>query len=128
MLTSPTRAPRRARFAKTLNCFDFLIVLAGAFGGAGCIDSQALALRGRRLLWPPSLAARSGWAAVSVLDVIGQIHPLLVVSTDVDWKLVRSFGFRAPRRHDRRPVETWATSRALEIVFGSCWRLPARPR
>ena len=72
----------------------------------------------------PAIAATSGTklavAAVSIPHIIGTSIRFWRFRRDVDWTIVRSFGFTsAAGGLTGALLNTWATSRALEIVFGS---------
>ena len=72
----------------------------------------------------PAIAATSGTklavAAVSLPHIVGTSIRFWRFRRDVDWSIVRSFGFTsAAGGLAGALLNTWATSRALEIVFGS---------
>jgi uncharacterized membrane protein YfcA len=72
----------------------------------------------------PAIAAMTGAkvavAAVSIPHVVGTAIRFVRFRRDVDWRIVRSFGFTsAAGGLTGALLNTWATSRALELVFGS---------
>src|SRR5690242_17388485 len=100
--------------------FDLLVFAAGLFGGA----VASIAGFGIGSLLTPAFAATSGAklavAAVSLPHIIGTTIRFWRFRREVDWRIVRSFGFTsAAGGLTGALLNTWATSRALEIVFGS---------
>jgi uncharacterized membrane protein YfcA len=90
-----------------------LYLVAGLFGGA----VASIAGFGIGSLLTPAIAASVGTklavAAVSIPHAIWRFR------RDVDWKLVRSFGVTsAAGGITGALLNTWASSRVLEIVFG----------
>ena len=72
----------------------------------------------------PAVAALTGTkvavAAVSIPHFIGTSIRFVRFRHEVDWRIVRSFGFTsAAGGLTGALLNTWATSRALELVFGS---------
>src|SRR6187549_1221775 len=99
---------------------ELVVLVAGLFGGA----VASVAGFGIGSLLMPAIAATSGAklavAAVSIPHIIGTSIRLWRFRRDVDWSIVRSFGFTsAAGGLTGALLNTWATSRALEIVFGS---------
>lgn len=99
--------------------FDLLVFAAGLFGGA----VASIAGFGIGSLLTPAFAATSGAklavAAVSLPHIIGTTIRFGRFRREVDWRIVRSFGFTsAAGGLTGALLNTWATSRALEIVFG----------
>ena len=118
-VVSFTRAAPCASSPST-NLFAILIVFAGLFGGA----VASVAGFGIGSLLTPAIAATSGTklavAAVSIPHIIGTSIRFWRFRRDVDWSIVRSFGLTsAAGGLTGALLNTWATSRALEIVFGS---------
>jgi uncharacterized membrane protein YfcA len=100
--------------------FDLLVFTAGIFGGA----VASVAGFGIGSLLTPAIAATRGAklavAAVSVPHIIGTAIRFWRFRREVDWHIVRSFGFTsAAGGLTGALLNTWATSRALELVFGS---------
>ena len=90
------------------------------FGGA----VASVAGFGIGSLLTPAIAATSGTklavAAVSLPHIVGTSIRFWRFRRDVDWSIVRRFGFTsAAGGLAGALLNTWATSRALEIVFGS---------
>jgi len=100
--------------------FNLLVFAAGVFGGA----VASVAGFGIGSLLTPAIAATSGAklavAAVSIPHIIGTSIRFWRFRREVDWPIVRSFGFTsAAGGLTGALLNTWATSRALELVFGS---------
>jgi uncharacterized membrane protein YfcA len=96
-----------------------LYLVAGLFGGA----VASIAGFGIGSLLTPAIAASVGTklavAAVSIPHAIGTSIRFWRFRRDVDWKLVRSFGVTsAAGGITGALLNTWASSRVLEIVFG----------
>ena len=99
--------------------FELAVFLAGAFGGA----VASVAGFGIGSLLTPVLAASTGAkiavAAVSIPHAIGTSIRLWRFRHAVDWRIVRSFGITsAAGGLTGALLNTFATGRALEIVFG----------
>jgi len=99
---------------------ELVVFVAGLVGGA----VASVAGFGIGSLLTPAIAATSGAklavAAVSIPHIIGTSIRFWRFRRDVDWSIVRSFGFTsAAGGLTGALLNTWATSRALEIVFGS---------
>ncbi len=99
---------------------ELVVFVAGLFGGA----VASVAGFGIGSLLTPAIAATSGTklavAAVSLAHIVGTSIRFWRFRRDVDWSIVRSFGFTsAAGGLTGALLNTWATSRALEIVFGS---------
>ncbi|HUP41145.1 MAG TPA: sulfite exporter TauE/SafE family protein [Vicinamibacterales bacterium] len=99
--------------------FDLVVLCAGAFGGA----VAAIAGFGIGSLLTPAIAAETGTklavALVSIPHAIGTSIRFWRFRRDIDWTVVRSFGLTsAAGGLTGALLNTWATSRALEIVFG----------
>jgi uncharacterized membrane protein YfcA len=99
--------------------FELLLVCAGMFGGA----VASIAGFGIGSLLTPAIALATGTklavAAVSVPHLIGTSIRFSRFRRDIDWAIVRSFGATSAAGGLIGAVlNTWATSRALEIVFG----------
>ena len=97
-----------------------LYFVAGLFGGA----VASIAGFGIGSLLTPAIAASAGAklavAAVSIPHAIGTSIRFLRFRRDVDWTIVRSFGFTsAAGGVTGALLNTWTTSRAIEIVFGA---------
>ena len=97
-----------------------LYFLAGLFGGA----VASIAGFGIGSLLTPAIAHAAGAkiavAAVSIPHAIGTSIRFWRFRRDVDWTIVRSFGLTsATGGVTGALLNTWASSRALEIVFGS---------
>ena len=100
--------------------FEMLVVCAGVFGGA----VASIAGFGIGSLLTPAIAFATGAklavAMVSVPHVIGTSIRFWRFRGDIDWTIVRSFGATsAAGGLIGALLNTRATSRALEIVFGS---------
>lgn len=99
--------------------FEILLLAAGAFGGA----IASVAGFGIGSLLTPAIAATTGTkvavAAVSIPHAIGTSLRLWRFRREVDWRIVRSFGITSAAGGLTGAVlNTWAASRALELVFG----------
>ena len=99
--------------------FELLVLFAGAFGGA----VASIAGFGIGSLLTPVIAAATGTkvavAVVSIPHAIGTSIRFWRFRPDIDWTVVRSFGLTsAAGGLAGALLNTWATSRALEIVFG----------
>ena len=97
-----------------------LYLVAGLFGGA----VASIAGFGIGSLLTPAIAASVGTklavAAVSIPHAIGTSIRFWRFRRDVDWTLVRSFGITsAAGGLTGALLNMWASSRVLEIVFGS---------
>jgi uncharacterized membrane protein YfcA len=97
-----------------------LYLVAGLFGGA----VASIAGFGIGSLLTPAIAASVGTklavAAVSIPHAIGTSIRFWRFRRDVDWKLVRSFGITsAAGGLTGALLNTWASSRVLELVFGA---------
>ena len=100
--------------------FELLVVSAGIFGGA----VASVAGFGVGSVLTPVIAAATGTklavAAVSIPHAIGTSIRFWRFRREVDWAVVRSFGLTsAAGGLTGALLNTWATSRALELVFGS---------
>ena len=100
--------------------FELLVLSAGIFGGA----VASIAGFGVGSVLTPVIAAATGTklavAAVSIPHAIGTSIRFWRFRRDVDWAVVRSFGLTsAAGGLTGALLNTWATSRALELVFGS---------
>ena len=100
--------------------FELLVTCAGLFGGA----IASIAGFGIGSLLTPAIAYATGTklavAVVSVPHAIGTSIRFWRFRRDVDWRIVRSFGVTsAAGGLTGALLNTWATSRALELVFGS---------
>jgi len=100
--------------------FSVLYFLAGVAGGA----VASIAGFGIGSLLTPAIAAMAGTklavAAVSIPHAIGTSIRFWRFRRDVDWRIVRSFGFTSAAGGVAGALlNTWVTSRTLEIVFGS---------
>lgn len=100
--------------------FELLVACAGVFGGA----VASIAGFGIGSLLTPAIAYATGTklavAVVSVPHAIGTSIRFWRFRRDVDWRIVRSFGITsAAGGLTGALLNTWATSRALELVFGS---------
>jgi uncharacterized membrane protein YfcA len=100
--------------------FELVVFFAGVFGGA----VASVAGFGIGSLLTPAIALTTGAklavAAVSLPHAIGTSIRFWRFRREVDWKVVRSFGFTsAAGGLTGALLNTWATSRALELVFGS---------
>ena len=100
--------------------FELLVLCAGLFGGA----VASVAGFGIGSMLTPAIAAASGTklavAAVSIPHAIGTSIRFWRFRREVDWAVVRSFGLTsAAGGLTGALLNTWATSRALELVFGS---------
>jgi uncharacterized protein len=100
--------------------FDLVVFGAAICGGAiasiagfgiGSVLTPAIA---------PVLGTKLAVAAVSIPHAIGTSVRLWRFRREVDWSVVRSFGVTSAAGGLAGAVlNTWATSRALELVFGS---------
>jgi hypothetical protein len=100
--------------------FELLVFCAGFFGGA----VASVAGFGIGSVLTPAIAATTGTklavAAVSIPHAIGTSIRFWRFRREVDWAVVRSFGLTsAAGGLTGALLNTWATSRALELVFGS---------
>ena len=100
--------------------FELLVLCAGVFGGA----VASIAGFGIGSLLTPAIAVTAGTklavAAVSVPHAIGTSIRFWRLRRHIDWAIVRSFGATsAAGGLTGALLNTWATSRALEVVFGS---------
>ena len=100
--------------------FDLLVFAAGLFGGA----IASVAGFGIGSLLTPAIAASRGTklavAAVSLPHIIGTAIRFWRFRREIDWPIVRSFGFTSALGGlTGALLNTWATSRPLELVFGS---------
>jgi uncharacterized membrane protein YfcA len=100
--------------------FELLVFSAGVFGGA----VASVAGFGIGSLLTPAIAAATGTklavAVVSIPHAIGTSIRFWRFRRAVDWTVVRTFGFTsAAGGLTGALLNTWATSRALELVFGS---------
>lgn len=99
--------------------FELLIFCAGVFGGA----IAAIAGFGIGSVLTLAIAAAAGTkmavAAVSIPHAIGTSIRFWRFRREIDWTVVRSFGVpSAAGGLTGALLNTWATSRALELVFG----------
>jgi uncharacterized membrane protein YfcA len=99
--------------------FELLVFLAGTFGGA----VASIAGFGIGSLLTPAIASAVGTklavAAVSIPHGIGTSIRFWRFRGEVDWRVVRSFGLTsAIGGLTGALLNTWASSRALDIVFG----------
>ena len=100
--------------------FEVIVLCAGMFGGA----VASIAGFGIGSVLTPAIAAAEGTkiavAAVSIPHAIGTTIRFWRFRRDVDWSVVRSFGLMsAAGGLTGALLHAWATSRALELVFGS---------
>ena len=100
--------------------FDFVVFCAGFAGGA----VASIAGFGIGSVLTLAIASAAGTklavAAVSIPHVIGTSIRFWRFRQEVDWTVVRSFGLMsAAGGLTGALLNTWATNRALEIVFGS---------
>ena len=100
--------------------FEALVFCAGLFGGG----VASVAGFGIGSLLTPAIALTTGTkvavAAVSIPHAIGTSLRLWRFRREVDWTIVRRFGITSAAGGLTGAVlNTWATSRALELVFGS---------
>ena len=98
---------------------ETLVLCAGLFGGA----VASIAGFGIGSLLTPAIAAATGTklavALVSIPHAIGTSIRFWRFRREIDWKVVRSFGLTsAAGGLTGALLNTWATSRALELVFG----------
>lgn len=98
---------------------EALVLCAGLFGGA----VASIAGFGIGSLLTPAIAAATGTklavALVSIPHAIGTSIRFWRFRREIDWKVVRSFGLTsAAGGLTGALLNTWATSRALELVFG----------
>jgi uncharacterized membrane protein YfcA len=96
-----------------------LVFVAALFGGA----VASIAGFGIGSLLTPAIAGTAGTklavAAVSIPHAIGTFIRFLRFRRDIDWAVVRRFGLTSAAGGVAGALlNTWATSRALEIVFG----------
>lgn len=99
--------------------FELVVLCAGVFGGA----VASIAGFGIGSLLTPAIAAATGTklavALVSIPHAIGTSIRFWRFRRDIDWSVVRSFGVTsAAGGLTGALLNTWATSRALELVFG----------
>jgi uncharacterized membrane protein YfcA len=99
--------------------FELIVLVAGVFGGA----VASIAGFGIGSLLTPAIAAATGTklavALVSIPHAIGTSIRFWRFRRDIDWHVVRSFGVTsAAGGLTGALLNTWATSRALELVFG----------
>jgi uncharacterized membrane protein YfcA len=100
--------------------FELLVLGAGLLGGA--VASVAGFGIGSLLTPPIAVAAgaKLAVAAASIPHAIGTSIRFWRFRREVDWTVVRSFGLTsAAGGLTGALLNTWATSRALELVFGS---------
>jgi uncharacterized membrane protein YfcA len=100
--------------------FELLVLCAGLLGGA----VASVAGFGIGSVLTPAIAAAAGTklavAAVSIPHAIGASIRFWRFRREVDWSVVRSFGLTsAAGGLTGALLNTWATSRTLELVFGS---------
>lgn len=100
--------------------FETTVFLAALFGGA----VASVAGFGIGSLLTPAIATSTGAklavAAVSIPHAIGTAVRFWRLRTEVDWKIVRSFGVTsAAGGITGALLNTYSTGRALEIVFGA---------
>src|SRR5918996_821185 len=100
--------------------FELVVFFAGIFGGA----VASVAGFGIGSLLTPAIAVATGAklavAAVSIPHAIGTSIRFWRLRQAVDWKIVRSFGLTsAAGGVTGALLNTFSTSRALAIVFGS---------
>src|SRR5687767_8261793 len=105
--------------------FEIVVLCAGVFGGA----VASIAGFGIGSLLTPAIAAATGTklavALVSIPHAIGTSIRFWRFRREIDWKVVRSFGFTsAAGGLTGALLNTWATSRTLGLVFG-CLLVPA---
>ena len=99
--------------------FELIVLIAAAFGGA----VASIAGFGIGSLLTPAIAATTGTklavALVSIPHAIGTSIRFWRFRRDIDWSVVRSFGATsAAGGLTGALLNAWATSRALEVVFG----------
>lgn len=99
--------------------FELIVLVAGIFGGA----VASIAGFGIGSLLTPAIAAATGTklavALASIPHTIGTSIRFWRFRRDIDWDVVRSFGLTsAAGGLTGALLNTWATSRALELVFG----------
>src|SRR5687767_11865653 len=99
--------------------FELIVLVAGMFGGA----VASIAGFGIGSLLTPAIAAVTGTklavALVSIPHAIGTSIRFWRFRRDIDWSVVRSFGLTsAAGGLTGALLNAWATSRALEVVFG----------
>jgi uncharacterized membrane protein YfcA len=99
--------------------FELILLVAGMFGGA----VASIAGFGIGSLLTPAIAAATGTklavALVSIPHAIGTSIRFWRFRRDIDWSVVRSFGLTsAAGGLTGALLNRWATSRALEVVFG----------
>jgi len=100
--------------------FEFVVFLAGAFGGA----VATVAGFGIGSLLTPALATETGAklavAAVSIPHLVGTSIRFWRLRRAIDWRIVRSFGLTSAAGGIAGALlNTHATNRPLAIVFGS---------
>jgi hypothetical protein len=100
--------------------FEALVLCAGLFGGA----VASIAGFGIGSLLTPAIAGATGTklavALVSIPHAAGTAIRFWRFRREIDWKVVRGFGLTsAAGGLTGALLNTWATSRALELVFGS---------
>lgn len=100
--------------------FELLVVCAGMFGGA----VASIAGFGIGSLLTPAIAltaeTKLAVAVVSVPHAVGTSIRFWRLRRHIDWAIVRSFGATsAAGGLTGALLNTWATSRTLELVFGS---------
>ena len=103
-----------------MSLLDVLIFVAGLFGGA----VASIAGFGIGSLLTPAIAGAIGTklavAVVSIPHAVGTSIRFWRFRREVDWRIVRSFGFTSTAGGVTGALlNTLATSRTLEIVFGS---------
>ena len=99
--------------------FELVVLCAGVFGGA----VASIAGFGIGSILTPAIASATGTklavALVSIPHAIGTSIRFWRFRRDIDWSVVRSFGVTsAAGGLTGALLNTWATSRALELVFG----------
>ena len=100
--------------------FDVIVLLAATIGGA----VASVAGFGIGSVLTPAIAVATGTklavALVSIPHAIGTSIRFWRFRRDVEWAVVRSFGVTsAAGGLSGALLNTWASSRALELVFGS---------
>jgi uncharacterized membrane protein YfcA len=100
--------------------FEIVVLCAAVVGGA----VASIAGFGIGSLLTPAVAALTGTklavALVSIPHAIGTSIRFWRFRRDIDWKVVRSFGVTSAAGGVTGAVlNVWATSRALELVFGA---------
>jgi uncharacterized membrane protein YfcA len=99
--------------------FELIVLIAATFGGA----VASIAGFGIGSLLTPAIASATGTklavALVSIPHALGTSIRFWRFRRDIDWSVVRSFGVTsAAGGLTGALLNTWATSRALEVVFG----------